>query len=528
LSARWPIVAVLLATAILYFRSVGAVPVYIGGDEARFATAASSIAATGRDLAGHRLPLFFHLSDSLAGDQESTRWYQPLLFYLMAVAFRFVPVTEQSMRLPTAVIGVLDILLMYGVARRLFGDYRWATLAAALLALSPAHFIFSRQALDYICPLPFVLGWLWCVLAALETGNLWLSLASGILLGVGFYSYVASWATMPLLLLITWAAHYQSGDKPSRAGLAAAIGFAVPVLAAIAWLWFHPEMWRDLALRYSGYDSRRLSQVSGPTGVLNVANVVERVSVYWDYFNPAYLFFSGGSNLSTATRRAGVFLLPVSVFLACGLPALWRQRAATKTILIAGAAIAPLPATLIGERYAIQRELIVLPFVVLISTFGAMFLWRHSTRAVRLAAVGLLLAMPAQFAAFYYDYFNDYRIRSAFSFDPANFRGVAEFLLSSQTSGEAPPMYLSEELDDVAARWRFYLAKHRREDLLQRTSLFTARDLDVSKVPAGSLIVLYANDPAVPALLGPEKCAVASVVTDIAGARSAVILRKAS
>lgn len=528
MSARWPIVAVLLATAILYFRSVGAVPVYIGGDEARFATAASSIAATGRDLAGHRLPLFFHLSDSLAGDQESTRWYQPLLFYLMAVAFRFVPVTEQSMRLPTAVIGVLDILLMYGVARRLFGDYRWATLAAALLALSPAHFIFSRQALDYICPLPFVLGWLWCVLAALETGNLWLSLASGILLGVGFYSYVASWATMPLLLLITCAAHYQSGDKPSRAGLAAAIGFAVPVLAAIAWLWFHPEMWRDLALRYSGYDSRRLSQVSGPTGVLNVANVVERVSVYWDYFNPAYLFFSGGSNLSTATRRAGVFLLPVSVFLACGLPALWRQRAATKTILIAGAAIAPLPATLIGERYAIQRELIVLPFVVLISTFGAMFLWRHSTRAVRLAAVGLLLAMPAQFAAFYYDYFNDYRIRSAFSFDPANFRGVAEFLLSSQTSGEAPPMYLSEELDDVAARWRFYLAKHRREDLLQRTSLFTARDLDVSKVPAGSLIVLYANDPAVPALLGPEKCAVASVVTDIAGGRSAVILRKAS
>jgi 4-amino-4-deoxy-L-arabinose transferase-like glycosyltransferase len=166
------------------------------------------------------------------------------------------------MRLPTAVIGVLNILLIYGVARRLFGDYRWATLAAALLALSPAHFIFSRQALDYICPLPFVLGWLWCVLAALETSNLWLSLASGILLGVGFYSYVASWATMPLLLLITWAAHYQSGEKSSRASLAAAIGFAVPVLAAIAWLSFHPEMWRDLALRYSGYDSRRLSQVS--------------------------------------------------------------------------------------------------------------------------------------------------------------------------------------------------------------------------------------------------------------------------
>jgi 4-amino-4-deoxy-L-arabinose transferase-like glycosyltransferase len=528
LSTRLPIVAVLLVTATLYFRAVGGVPVYIGGDEARFATAASSIAATGRDLAGHRLPLFFHLSDSLAGDQGGTRWYQPLLFYLMAVAFRFLPVTEQSMRLPTAVIGTLNVFLIYVVARRLFGDHRWATLAAVLLALSPAHFIFSRQALDYICPLPFVLGWLWCVMAALETGSVWLSLASGSILGVGFYSYVASWATMPLLLLITWAAQYQSIAKPARAGLAAAIGFAVPVLAAITWLSFHQDMWRDLATRYNVYDSRHLSPLQGLTDVLNVPRIVERVSVYWDYFNPAYLFFSGGSSLSTATRKVGVFLLPVSVFLACGLSALWRQRTATRTLLIAGLAVAPLPATLVDERYAIQRELVVLPFVVLISTFGAIFLLRHSTRAVRLAGVALLLAMPFQFAVFYHDYFNDYRIRSAFSFDPVNFRGVAEFLISSQSSDRTPPVFLSEDLDDVAARWRFYLAKHRREELLQRTRLFSARDLDVSKVPPGSLLVLYANDPAVPALLGPEKCAIASFVTDIAGGRSAVILRKAS
>ena len=136
--------------------------------------------------------------------------------------------------------------------------------------------------------------------------------------------------------------------------------------------------------------------------------------------------------------------------------------------------------------------------------------------------------MPVQFAYFYQDYFNDYRIRSAFSFDPANFRGVAEYLISSNSSGQTPLMCLSEDLDDVAPRWRFYLIKHRREDLLQRTSLFTAKGLDVHRVPPGSLLVLYANDPAVPALLGPEKCAVATFVTDMAGGHSAVILRKAS
>src|SRR5438105_2210135 len=58
---RWLIAAVMLVTAALYAYAVGSAPEYLGGDEARFATAASAIASTGRDLIGDRLPLFFHL-----------------------------------------------------------------------------------------------------------------------------------------------------------------------------------------------------------------------------------------------------------------------------------------------------------------------------------------------------------------------------------------------------------------------------------------------------------------------------------
>jgi hypothetical protein len=276
------------------------------------------------------------------------------------------------------------------------------------------------------------------------------------------------------------------------------------------------------------YDARHLSPLQGLQGFFTFTMVRERVAVYWDYFNPAYLFFAGGSNLSMATRRAGVFLLPVSGLLACGLYECWRRRSEVMSgVLVAGLALAPLPATFVDERYAIQRELVVLPFAALIAALGAMFLLRHGRRTVRVAGVLLLLAMPAQFAFFWQDYFSGYRIRSAFSFDPANFRGVAEYLIAGNSSGQTPPIYLSEDLDDVAARWRFYLVKHRREDLLQRTSLFAATALDVRAVPPGSLLVLYANDPVVPALLGPEKCAVATVITDMTGGDAAVILRKA-
>jgi 4-amino-4-deoxy-L-arabinose transferase-like glycosyltransferase len=526
-NTRWPIIVVLLATSVVYFHALGTAPAYIGGDEARFATGAWSLATTGRDLAGNRLPLFFHMPETLASGDGGARWYQPLLFYAMAVGFRIAPFTEQSARMPSVVIGILDVFLIYGAACRVLGDRRPAILAALLLAFSPAHMIFSRQALDYVWPVPFALAWLWCLTASLQTGSRWLAFAAGAILGVGFYSYIASWVTMPLLLLLTWIAQRRAAANAAPQIIAATLGFVCPVLVAAVWLGFHPEMWRDTIGRYNVYDARHLSMLQGLKAAFARNDLFARVSVYWDYFNPAYLFFAGGSNLTMATRKVGVFLLPLSAFLICGLKECWRRKSSAMGIIVLGGlAVAPVPATLLGERYAIQRELVVLPFATLIATLGAVFLLRHQLRAVRLAGVFLLLTVPVQFAYFCQDYFNDYRIRSAYWFDPVNFRGVAEHLIAASSKSGAP-IYLSEDLDDVAARWRFYLVKHQRPDLLQRTSLFAAANLDVRSVTPGSLLVLYPNDPRIPALLGPEKCTVEASINDIAGARSAIILQRA-
>ena len=523
----WPVIPVLCLTAGLYFRSFGVTPIYLGGDEARFATAAASIAQTGRSLNGDRTPLFFHLTDSLDAHDVGTRWYQPMLFYCMALVLKFLPLSEASIRIPTAVIGLLDVFLIYAVARRLFHTTLYATLTAMMLALTPAHLLFSRQALDYICPLPFVLGWLWCLIASLETGSVPLSFAGGLLLGAGFYSYIAAWVMMPAFLLLTWIAQRGSGRGTWRGPAAAAAGFALPLLIFLPWLVSHPQMWRDTVGRYRVYDPH-LSPLQGAKDFLNYNNIQERISVYWDYFNPAFLFFSGGSNLTHGTRQAGVLLLSVLVFLPCGVYALWNRRPwAVSLMLLAGLALAPVPATLVDERYAIQRALVVLPFAVLISVFGVAFLLRQPSRWVRLATAALLIAMPLQYARFHRDYFDDYRIRSAFWFDPVNFRGVAEFLMANVPPGSPQRVYLSQDLDDGPARWMFYLAKHHREDLLPHTRLFTAAGFDPATVPAGSLLVLYANDPAIAALTAANTSSIAEVVMHAGGTKSAVILRTA-
>ena len=163
---------------------------------------------------------------------------------------------------------------------------------------------------------------------------------------------------------------------------------------------------------------------------------------------------------------------------------------------------------------------------MLISVFGIAFLLRQPKSPFRvLVTVVLLLALPIQYASFYCDYFDDYRVRSAFWFDPIDFRDVAEHLIASASSDQ-PLVYLSRDLDDVAPRWRFYLAKHGREDLMTQTRYFAAQDFDVTRVPAGSLLVLYANDPRVAALLASSTCSLAKAVVNVAGGTSAVILRK--
>jgi Dolichyl-phosphate-mannose-protein mannosyltransferase len=521
-------VPVVLLAAVLYVRALGDVPAYLGGDEARFAIAAHSIAVSGRDGNGERMPLLFHMTDS--AEEQSTRWYQPVLFYLIALVLKARPLTEASVRIPTIVIGILDVFLMYVVARLLFHDTFYSVLAAVMLAFAPAHLIFSRQALDYICPLPFVLGWLACLVAWLENGSVWLAVSAGALLGIGFYSYIAAWVMMPLYLLLTWIALIGSRrPRPAvtTASVAVGLAFAVPLLLLVPWLSSHPEMLADTIGRYKVYEARQLSPLQGVKDFLNYNNVQERISVYWDYFNPAYLFFSGGSNLTHATRRAGVFLLPVSVLLVCGIVDLCRRpRSAISVVLLAGLALAPLPATLVDERYAVQRELFVLVFAVLISVFGVAFLLRRPRSPVRLlVTVLLLLALPVQYAYFYRDYFTDYRVRSAFWFDPVDFRDVADHLIASASS-DPPLVYLSRDLDDVAPRWRFYLARHGRDDLMTHTRYFAAHDFDVSRVPAGSLLVLYANDPRVAALVGTSTCSIAKAIVNVAGATAAVILRK--
>ena len=171
-----------VSSTLLYTRRLEYAPPHLEIDEVLIAIDAHSIATTGRDLRGELLPLYSQTAEHSC--------YQPFVIYLTALVLKIAPLSEWFIRLPTVCIAIVNIVLIYFVARHLFASDWLGVIAAGMLALSPAHFIHTRYGMDYIYPVPFILGWLLCLVLYNERRRPWLLVAGMTVLGIGFYSYI--------------------------------------------------------------------------------------------------------------------------------------------------------------------------------------------------------------------------------------------------------------------------------------------------------------------------------------------------
>jgi 4-amino-4-deoxy-L-arabinose transferase-like glycosyltransferase len=549
---RTAIAAVLLAglTLLIYAPGLDFAPIYLKYEEVFFALESHAIASTLHDTHGRLLPVYFQVYDNA--------WYQPALVYFTAMFFTILPVSDATLRFPTVVVGAIDIVLIYLVGRRLFKHEATAVCAAILLILTPAHFIQSRLAMDYVYPVPFALAWLLCVLLYLERPSPGRLFIAATCLGLGMFSYIAAVGIMPVYFLVTIAVVASAGRAGIRQYAAACAGFVWPMVLAVPFVLAHPEYLTATASRYGPASAIHGDAFQRLRELFNYANLSERVAAYFDFFNPGYLFLSGGSNPVDSTRAAGVFALPIAVFCLVGIYQIVRRRyTPIEAILLVGFATAPIAAVTIPERYAIDRELVLLPYGILLAVVGVEYLWSAPTsRSLRmfylpLAAAGalaglsyavwtmarqgrvtkstipliatscvlyavgrsadrqrrwrpiaaaLLVLVPLQFGYFYADYFTRYRVGTAMIFG-GNLRGALEEVLAREPRQQPPAIYLSRSIPFVDYYWRLYIIKHRREDLLRRTEYFDSNTLVVGHVPARSLLVLELGAPSDQALV---------------------------
>ncbi len=473
-------VATALLIVFVYATFLEFAPIYLSHDEIVFGSHAHAIATSGRDLNGRLMPLFFHV--------EGSYWATPIVIYTMALFQLALPLSETAIRLPSVMIGLTNLVLIYLVARRIFERRAYAFVAVVLLALTPAHFIHSRLAVDHLYPAAFILGWLLCLSLVMERYRPGALFAGSLILGIGFYSYLASLMMMPVYFGMTCLAIVLSYGLTLRRCLPALAGFLLPASLLVPWLLTHPTQYADQVNLYRVYDASRYGPLGGLTEILSFNGVAARSSIYYNFFNPSFLFFSGDSSLINATQRAGVFLLPLALFLPLGIYRIWFvRRTLFNRLLLLGLAVAPLAAVLVGE-VRMNRALIMLPFAVLIATFGVEQLLTARRPTWRLAGASLLALLPLQFGWFYRDYMTDYRARSSPWFE-GNMRGAIEEILHRTSQRQVPAVYLTTDFQWIKWYWRFYLIKYDRSELQERTVYYDPRTLEVPKLPPGSVIM---------------------------------------
>jgi hypothetical protein len=213
-------------------------------------------------------------------------------------------------------------------------------------------------------------------------------------------------------------------------------------------------------------------------------------------------------------------LLPVAMLLLGGIVALCRRRDWIAWVVGAGVFVSLIPAAMKGEPAMIQRAMYVLPFIALTAGFGFAALAQSRVRTIRAASILLIFAAPVQFAYFYFDYFNHYKFRSAFYYDPVNFQGVAEYLLARDP---APTYYFTSDVDDASVKWRFYVVQRGRQSLLSRTTYLPPDERPDAAI--GSVLVTYQDDVRL-AALSAAGWQVEQAIRDVDNRPAAAILRK--
>ena len=329
---------------------------------------------------------------------------------IASVPIHYFGNTAFSLRLVSAIAGILTVLGVYLLARVMFDSWELAAMAAFFLATGFWHVNFSRIGFRAILAPMFAVWGFYELYKGIETNRIWHWALAGLMFGLGFYTYIA-FRVLPLAILLVLAAYWLamrtvfSHDKYSfsrhqlAGGMAAMIGVGILVSLPLAFYFIgHPA---DFIGRTS-----QISVFSSPNPALTVVvNTIKSLGM---------LFTTGDFNWRHNISGAPVLFWPVAALFAAGLlHTIWRffhswrskgHPGVVQTLLLSWFAVGLIPEIFSNEGIPhALRAIIVAPAVAIMSGVGLHWLmvWLRKwyalrdphTRVVGLAIVALLVAI---------------------------------------------------------------------------------------------------------------------------------------
>jgi len=350
---------------------------------------------------------------------------EPVWVYWAAALLSVLPFSETLVRLPSACAAVADVVLMFFVAREIFGSTKLATFASAALLLSPGHFIQGRIGSMQIGMVTMTLGWVWFMVRYLRTHRRRDVLLAAGCLAAGIDICSPALVMTPIYFALTALLVVRRRNAAARSDLVAAgATFGLLLLPIAVWFVTHPHYVLGEVAYYTHGDYNKNLGWRGFLG----ADAVHHLDMWWSSFSPDHLFFSGDSDMRFSTRTAGYFLVAMAFPLAIGFVTARRSLSPDVWLLLwAGFVLAPVPAAVVSND-ELKRFLTLVPFAVLIATCGLQWMLAQG-RVARLCSVLLVAFGLMQASSFLNYYFGPYRLVAAKKMG-GNVRGAVHEMLA--------------------------------------------------------------------------------------------------
>ena len=357
-------------------------PPSLNWDEASHGYNAYSILKTGADEWGKKFPL---LSFRAFGDYPL-----PLNLYLTAPFIFFLGLSEFSIRLPHAILGIFTIISTYFLAYGVTKKKSIGIVSAFLVAISPWTLFTSRFVLQSNVSV-FLLTTSMAFFVNREKREYFLPI-SFFLLFLTLFSYHSTRIFSPLLVLaalIIYRYEFVKKLKSKNAFSHLSFGILVAFFVALLIIFLSPQSrarskW--VFIVNEGAVNKIIEQRNSSSLPYGVKRLIYNRPVYFitvfaknylGYFSPKFLFVDGGTQYQFSVPKHGLEYIINLPFFYLGLVFFairaFKEKDGDKKLILSWFFLSPIPAAMTTEKFAVIRSATMIPIVEILTVYGLIY-----------------------------------------------------------------------------------------------------------------------------------------------------------
>lgn len=374
----WLILVLVLATALRLW-SLSHYPAGLNADEAAIGYNAYSLIETGLDEHGDAWPIHF----------KSFGDYKPGFYFYMVLPFvKALGVNVWAVRLPSAILGIFSVLLIYLLLKELFADKKLALISAFFLSISPWHLHFSRGGWESNVATFFILLGVYLFFKGLKKPKFLAFSALACVLSL--YTYHSARVVVPLLGAgLVFLYRQKLFSLKNRRWLLISGTVAIIILIPLVVSFFGSAgisrfsgvgltadtgpLWRANELRNQHLDPNAL-----PVRLIHNQYLRYTISFfqkYFAHFQGDFLFIFGDEVLRSRIPEMGQMYLFEIPLLGAGIYFFLRKRPKNWRVIFLWLGIAPIAAAMTFQApSALRAHNMVIPLVTL-SAYGFWQSW---------------------------------------------------------------------------------------------------------------------------------------------------------